>query len=402
MMQPTMKKATQQQTKEHNRSLVLSLIFKYRSISRSEIARITHLTRTTVSDIVSTLLDEGLVSEIGIGESQGGKSPILLSLVDNSRYLVGLDLAQSEFRGAIINLRGHICAMVTMQLKNPSGEEALEHVYEIVDQLIQQPYLPLVGIGVGTPGLVKSSEGIVVRAVNLSWENLPLRRLLTERYQLPVHILNDSQAAALGEFTYGRGYVPESSLVLVNARHGIGSGIVLNGKLYQGDGGGAGEFGHTVVRHENGPLCRCGNYGCLESVASAQVLVQLAQQVIEPTQDAPEEITLEDICHAFHAGDPKINELVMENARLLGMGIASLVGVLDIHKIVLSGDMTCLGQPWLDGVQQALVKNALPRLARETKIEIGQLGKNNILLGASAALVNDYSLLFNKQPEKAD
>jgi N-acetylglucosamine repressor len=396
-----MQKATQQQTKAHNRSLVLKTIIQHESISRSEIARITHLTRTTVSDIVSTLLDEGLVSEVGIGESQGGKSPILLSLVEDSRYMIGLDLAQSGFRGAILNLRGKICASVTQELKDPSGDEALEQVYHMVEQLMELPYRPLVGIGVGTPGLVNSSEGLVVRAVNLDWENLPLRSLLKKRYNLPVHILNDSHAAALGEFTYGQGYPAEGSMALVNARHGIGAGIILNGRLFQGDGGGAGEIGHTVVMHENGPLCRCGNYGCLESVASAHSLVRQAQTLTGSSLPAPDAITLEAICQAYSEGDPQVRRLVLDNGRCLGIGISTLVGMLNIHKIVISGDLTCFGEPWLEAIQSAVLQYSLPRLAKNTQVETGQLGKDSILLGAAAALANDYSLLFIKVSEPA-
>src|SRR4030043_1346673 len=143
-----MKKATRQHTKEHNRNLVLKTIFDHESISRAEIARITSLTRTTVSEIVADLLDEDLVSEIGVGASLGGKSPVLLSLVEDSRYLIGLDLARDEFRGAIVNLRGKIRELVTLPVNGKNGDEALVMVYEILDRLMQSPWLPLIGIGI--------------------------------------------------------------------------------------------------------------------------------------------------------------------------------------------------------------------------------------------------------------
>ena len=242
-----MQKATRQYTKEHNRNLVLKTIFEHDSISRAEISRRTSLTRTTVSDIVGDLINEGLVSEVGVGESIGGKSPILLSLVEDSRYLIGLDLAHNQFRGAIVNLRGKIRELVTLPVNSRNGEQALGLVYEILDQLIKPSTVPLVGIGIGTPGLVNITEGVVVNAVNLDWKDLPLARLMEERYHLPVSILNDSQAAAMGEYTYGQGHAAESNLILINVRHGIGAGIIIQGKLFHGDGGGAGEIGHVVV-----------------------------------------------------------------------------------------------------------------------------------------------------------
>ena len=196
------KKATHQETKEHNRDLVLKTIFEADTVSRAEIARITRLTRTTVSEVVGGLLAEGLVREVGIGSSIGGKSPILLGLVKDSRYMISLNLAHDQFCGAVVNLRGEIKDMESLPVSGRDGEQALALVYEILDRLMKKQWTPLVGIGVGTPGLVNTREGLVINAVNLDWQNLPLAQLLQDRYQLPVHIMNDSQAASIGEYVY--------------------------------------------------------------------------------------------------------------------------------------------------------------------------------------------------------
>jgi N-acetylglucosamine repressor len=391
-----MKKATRQHTKEHNRILVLKTIFDNESISRADIARATGLTRTTITEIVAALLEEKLVTESGLGESQGGKSPILLKLAEDSRYLLSLDLSHSEFRGAVINLRGMILATVSLPVSDRCGEEALELVYKILDQLVESGYRPLVGIGVGTPGLVNGVEGVVIKAVNLDWENLPLANLLESRYQLPVYVLNDSQAAAMGEYHYGQGHLAESNLVVVNARHGLGAGIIIQGRLFQGDGGGAGEIGHVVVE-ENGSRCRCGNYGCLETVASVQAIIDKVKRLKSPPSLLPansDDLNLAIIQQAFQSGDPQVQKIVFEAGRYLGMAISSLVGMLNIQNILLSGDMTCFGEPWLKTVQEAMSQNTLSRLSKETQLRVGQLGKDSILLGASAILINHYSLLF--------
>jgi N-acetylglucosamine repressor len=393
-----MKKATRQHTKEHNRILVLKTFFDNENTSRAAIARATSLTRTTVTDIVAALLDEGLVTEIGVGESQGGKSPILLSLAENSRYLVSLDLSHSEFRGAVINLRGKILATTSVPVSERGGQEALNLVYQILDQLMGAGYQPLVGIGVGTPGLVNSSDGIVIKAVNLDWENLPLADLLRDRYSLPVYVLNDSQAAAMGEYHYGQGHLSESNLVVINARHGLGAGIIIQGRLFQGDGGGAGEIGHVVVQ-EDGLPCRCGNYGCLETVSSVQAIIQQvkrlhSQTARPPAPESDHEINLASIQKAFMAGDPQIQQIVLDAGRFMGIAISSLVGMLNIHEILLSGDMTCFGEPWLNAVKGSMSQHTLFRLAKESEVNVGQLGKDSILLGASAVLIDHYSLLF--------
>ncbi|RPI86460.1 MAG: ROK family transcriptional regulator [Chloroflexi bacterium] len=391
-----MKKATQQHTKEHNRFLVLKTIIDHETISRAQIARQTSLTRTTVSEIVSALLEEGLVREIGIGESKGGKSPIILSLAEDSRYLIGLDLSHSEFRGALVNLHGTICADVLIPVEERLGEEALSLVYKILDQLLASGMGPIVGIGVGTPGLVNSSEGVVINAVNLDWKDLPLGELLQTRYGLPVYVLNDSHAAAMGEYSYGKEVKSDENLVVINARHGIGAGIVIDGGLFLGDGGGAGEIGHVVVVREGGLPCRCGNYGCLETVASAQALVKQVKMLVEHAGviSIPGEINLSGIQKAFEAGDPQIRHMVLETGRYLGIAIASLVGLLNIQRIVISGDMTSFGEPWLQTVEETFHRHTLSRLANSTRITLGQLGRDSVVLGASAVLANNYSLLF--------
>lgn len=397
-----MRKATQQQTKEHNRNLVLKIIFDRETISRAEIARITSLTRTTVSDIVADLLDEGLVSEIGVGPSQIGKSPILLSLVEDSRYVIGLNLALDQFCGAVVNLRGKIQKMVVLPVSDSSGKDALGAVYEILDQLIDSPYAPLVGIGVGTPGLINSRDGIVVNAVNLDWQDLPLARLLEDRYGLPVQVLNDSQAAAVGEYNYGNSHTADSNLVVINAHQGIGAGIMINGRLFPGDGGGAGEIGHIVVAPESGLLCRCGKRGCLEAVASAQALVRRVQALMSQAADiplptAPQEINLSVIEQAYANGDPLVEEIVLDTAQFMGMAVSSLVGTLNIHRILLTGDMTRFGQPWLAVIQAVVAQNTLQKLAQDTRVDFGKLGGDSVILGAAALLANNYSLLFKKE-----
>lgn len=387
-----MKKATHQQTKQHNRDLVLRTIFANETISRAEIARVTMLTRTTVSDAVTGLLAEGLVQEVGYGTSLGGKNPILLSLVADARYLIGLNLAQDKFIGAIVNLRGEIKQTVELPVHSGNGQQALEQVYQILDELLKTEWKPIVGIGVGAPGLIHTREGIVVNAVNLEWRDLPLANLLEERYRLPVTVLNDSQATAIGEYVYGE-HEPDGNLVVVNVKHGIGAGILINGRLFQGDGGGAGEIGHVVVQ-ENGAQCRCGKRGCLETVASAQAVVRRVQT--ETGQGS----TLDEIRAAFEAGDAQVRAAVLDAGHYLGTSLASLIGTLNIQKIVLTGDMTRFGDAWLDSVNRAMQEAALTRMAEGTQLEIGKLDYRGCILGASALLLlDDYSLLFTGAEE---
>ncbi|GAP07804.1 transcriptional regulator, MarR family [Anaerolinea thermolimosa] len=377
-----MKKATHQQTKEHNRNLVLKTIFDHEAISRAEIARLTQLTRATVSDLVNELLIEGLVEEVGLGSSMGGKSPILLSLRPASRYLIGLNLAQDKFIGAIVNLRGEIKETIEYPVQGEDGEQSLELVIRLLENLLATPWKPVVGIGVGTPGLISTRDGVILQAVNLAWKNLPLAHLIRERFSLPVSVLNDSQATAIGEFVYG-GHLSEGNMVVVNVRHGVGAGILINGRLFQGDGSGAGEIGHVVVE-ENGLLCRCGKHGCLETLTSTSAVVRQA--------GLP---GLDQVEAAFRAGDPRIGKIIQDAGTHLGSALAYLVGILNIHEIVLTGEMTRFGEPWLNAVQQAMQRSAFHLLARNTHLRIGSLDYQACILGASSFMLLDgYSLLF--------
>jgi predicted NBD/HSP70 family sugar kinase len=216
-----------------------------------------------------------------------------------------------------------------------------------------------------------------------------------------VYILNDCQAAAIGELTYGKDFQTDNNLVLINVHHGIGSGIIINREIFQGDGGFAGEIGHIVVVPEGGVICRCGKRGCLETVASARALTRQAKELIQQYPDSRlprdiQHINLDTLEEAFTAGDPLVHDLVLKSAEYLGMAISNIVGILNIQKIVLEGDMTRFGAPWVDKIREVVMRYSLDRLVENTDVKIGHLGENAIILGATAVFANNYSYLFNE------
>jgi N-acetylglucosamine repressor len=394
-------KATRQDTKEHNRDIVLKAFFDHDSISRAEIARITGLTRATISSIVSSFLDEGLVKRVGRGESIGGKAPVLLSLIADARYSIGINLKQDKFVGAIINLRGEIKEEIAFSLGENDGQDAIELIYQILDHLFTKDWIPVVGVGVAAPGLINTKEGVVISAVNLAWQDLHLAQLIRQRYDLPVAILNDSQAAAIGEYVYGREHKPNRNLIVVSVRHGIGAGILIDGKLFQGDGGGAGEIGHVVVQKDGLP-CRCGKQGCLETIASSRAIVNRARELAPTAQNSTlpkdsDAITFEILVDAFFDADPLAQDIVCEAGRYLGASVANLISILNIHNIILTGSMTAFGEYWLQSIQDATSQAAFTSMALDTEIRIGKPELRSPILGASASmLLNNYSLLFLK------
>jgi N-acetylglucosamine repressor len=385
-------KATRNQIKTHNQRLILKTIYDHREISRAEIARGTHLTRPTVSSIVADLIDEGLVAEIGYGPSEGGKPPILLQMVDDSRHLIGIDLANREFRGAVLDLRGQIIHREHVPVDDRNGEIALELVYELIDRLISAATRPILGIGIGTPGLVDAQAGIVRRAVNLDWQDLPLQALLA-RYELPVHIANDSHVAALGEYVFGRSQ-KTPHLVVVKVGRGIGAGIVLNGRIHYGDGSSAGEIGHVVVV-ENGQACLCGHFGCLETVASSRAIVEQAKAFAKANPDSllhrfaatADQINTDTVLQAFEAGDDDLQAVIAEVGHYLGIAVANLIGVLNLRHIFIGGSVARFGEPLLEAIRGQMKQHAMAIMADDTKVELSHLGQDIVIQGAAALLL---------------
>lgn len=372
--------------------LVLRAIFDDSPISRAEVARRTGLTRTSVSDVVDQLLSDGLAEEVGRGQSTGGKAPILLQVPDDARHLIGIEVGDRSLVGAIVNLRGETRLRREVALDGRDGELALERLDALIEGLLAEAERPVLGIGVGTPGLVDPTSGTVRWAVNLDWRDLPLGDRLHRRWDLPVYVANDSQAAGIGEHTFG-GHGASGSMVVVKVGRGIGAGIVIDGRLYAGEGSGAGEIGHTAIA-DNQRACRCGSTGCLETLASTRAVVQRARELaphapessLHPAGDR-EPIDFDELHHAFVAGDELAREVVLDGARHLGRTLGGLIGTLSIHHVLLVGEMTAFGEPWLTAVRREAHRSSLALLADETRIEIGRLESDLVPLGAAALLM---------------
>jgi len=362
-------------------------------ISRADLSRATGLTRTTVSDLVAELLQEGLVEEIGHAPSGGGKPPTLLQILADSRCMIGVDLASHEFHGAVVNLRGKILHRFSVPVYNPDGEQALERVYELVDGLLAYCSIPPLGIGIGTPGLVNGNEGIVRRSVVLDWRDLPLGGLLHSRYKLPVHVANDCQAAALAEMIFSNTH-KTPNLIVVKIGRGIGSGVVLNGHLHMGDGFGAGEIGHMVVK-ENGVRCRCGHFGCLETILSTPFIVKQVQEaqrrspspILARMINSVDEIDFKLIIQAYSAEDALVKQVLSTAGQFLGIALANYVSTINIERIMLAGSMAVFSDVLIQSARQTICERTLEALGVGTSIQVSNLGNDIVVLGAAALLM---------------
>jgi predicted NBD/HSP70 family sugar kinase len=388
MPSATLERATHQLTRRSNERLVLRTIYEQGPLSRADVARVTGLTRTTVSDVVEDLIAQGLVIEAGTGRSTGGKAPILLEVPADARHVVGVDVDQGRLNGAVVNLRGEVRARASRELSGRDGEAALAELDTLVVELVRAARRPLVGIGIGTPGLVDAGTGTVLWAVGLDWRDVPLGERLGRLTGLPVVVANDSQAAAMAEWAFGQ-HDGLSATIVVKVGEGIGAGVVIGGRLYPGDDSGAGEIGHTRVSDASG-ACRCGGTGCLETVASLRAVLERAraQSAAHPESvlgTAP--VTRQSLLDAFGADDPLARQVVLEAAVPLGRVLGAVIGTLGVRDVVLVGPMTEFGEEWLAQVVAETRRSALGLLVERSRIHIGASGADIVELGAAAMLM---------------
>ena len=369
-------KATHAQTRAHNASLVLRALYDLGPISRADIARLTGLTRTSVGDLVADLQHEGLAREVGKGTSTGGKQPTLVALVDDARTVIVLDLGERRFSAALADLRGNLTARRHRDLgadDASDGDAAVALVHDLIDDVRREATSPILGIGVGTPGIV-DADGTIRWAVNLDWQDLPLAAILEERHGLPTVVANDSRAAAFATYLF-RGDDRPENLIVVRVGRGIGSGLILRGQPFGGDGEGAGEIGHVVVEPD-GAACHCGRFGCLETVASATAIAAAAGQD-----------DVDAVAAAVARGDERALTTTRQAGRAIGAAIASLTGALDIRHITVLGTAVVLGDEWFAAIRDEAARRSLGPLGREVRIEDGGTGEDATLLGASALLL---------------
>jgi N-acetylglucosamine repressor len=355
----------------------LRTIYHSPKISRADIARVTTLTRPTVSSIVSDLIDRQLVTEVGFGPSIGGKPPLMLEINPDVWRILCLDIGSQEFRGALINLRGKVLERITIPSQEHVGDSALQLVYQLINKLSIGTMDRLLGIAIGTPGLIDTHAGVVREAVNLNWHNLPLQSLLSKHYDVPIYLANDSQAAALAEYTFGEDR-QSSHLLLIRMGRGIGAGIILNGELFHGDGAGAGEIGHVVLDSGN-------DEGTLEDHASTRAIMRAARRV------AGEQLTWEEMIDRVKGDDPALGEIIDQAGRALGISLAHLISALNINNIIISGRIEQFGDRFRRTAYETAQQRILPQLFENTSLSYSSLGTDIVLLGC-AAFILKYEL----------
>jgi predicted NBD/HSP70 family sugar kinase len=348
----------------HNRSLVLQTLYREGSRSRADIARETGLTRVTISALVAELIAEGLVVELGQREeSRPGKPATLLDLDRTAFVIVGLDLSDhSTFSGALLDLDGAISARAEVDLAGSTGADAVQKVLTLTQQLVDTAVVPVLGIGVGSPGVV-DLDGMVLSAPNLGWNGMPLRSLLADRFGLPVVVANDANAAVLAEHSFGGA---DSDAMLIAIGHGVGAGLLLGGTPLFGSRFAAGEIGHVVVGTDGGAVCACGKRGCLETWLSIPNLMTRLEGCDARERDA----------------------VLAEAGERLGIALAPVVGALDLSEIILSGPTELLDGPLAAATVETLRGRTMAEFHGSVTLRMTTLGQDIVLRGAAVMVLS--------------
>ncbi|MFE9631442.1 ROK family transcriptional regulator [Streptomyces sp. NPDC006463] len=354
------------------------------SLTQAEIARATGLSAATVSNIVRELKDGGTVEVTDT--SAGGRRARSVSLSGDAGIVIGVDFGHTHLRVAVGNLAHQVLAEEAEPLDvDASWVEGFDRAEALVGRLIAGIGVSLdkaIGVGLGVPGPIDVESGTLgSTAILPGWAGINPRQELSQRLGVPVYVDNDANLGALGELVWGSGRGVKD-LAYIKVASGVGAGLVINGQIYRGPGGTAGEIGHITL-DESGPVCRCGNRGCLETFAAARYVLPLLQGSHGP------ELTMERVVELAREGDPGCRRVITDVGRHVGSGVASLCNLLNPSRVVLGGSLAEAGELVLAPIRESVGRYAIPSAARQLSVLTGSLGGRAEVLGALALVLSE-------------
>jgi predicted NBD/HSP70 family sugar kinase/biotin operon repressor len=369
--------------RESNRDKVLQALRTLGVASRPEVARHTGLSRSTVSTIVAELVDEGLIVGRANGRRQAagsGRPPALIALNPSGGMAVGIDFGKRHLSIALADLSHEIVAEERVVLSaDYQAEEAMVTAAKRVERLLTEAATDrsrVVGVGMGIPGPIHESGLVGSSAILPGWVGAAPQQRMSQLLELPVKVGNDASLGALAEYVWGAGR-GAGVVVYLKLATGIGSGIVIDGLLFEGVGGTAGEIGHTTIDDE-GDLCRCGNRGCLETLAGGPAIAELVSRSLG------EKLEPDDVIRRAVEGDVGCRRALADAGRHIGVAVANLCNLVNPERIVVGGSVGQAGALLLDPLMESVSLRAIPSAAEDVEIVPGELGERAELLGALA------------------
>jgi predicted NBD/HSP70 family sugar kinase len=369
-----------------NRQIVLNYVRDRGPISRAEIARRTSLQRSTISEIVDSLLGEGLIEEIGAGASTGGRCPKLLALRASGAAAVGIDIAPTHTTVASCDLAGSVLERETFET-HPDFEQTISRAVSAATRLVGKSAGKIEGVGVSLPGLVDPSTGRLTYVPYFNWRDLDVGRRIGVATGLKVAVDNDANAAALAELWFGRAEVSEArDFIMVFIAEGVGTGIIFDRQIYRGEGGAAGEFGHMVIGERAPVPCSCGGYDCWEAFASGRAAV--ARYAALVGDEEARQMSFARLIDRALDGEAAARAALLETARYLGRGISNLIVGFSPEIVVVGGAIT---RAWelVSGILDDAVKRSIRRDLPAARLTPSTIGDEASLMGALSLVLAD-------------
>ena len=373
-----------------NRQIVLNYVREREPISRAEIARETNLQRSTISAIVEALKMEGLVEEVGEGESTGGRRPTLLRLRTAGAIAIGVAITPTLTTLATSDLAGRVIEQEEF-LTNPDPTRTLNRVIALVREFSRRNK-GIEAVGVSLPGLVDPSTGHAVYVPYFQWRDIPIAEVISTAVGLQVVIDNDANAVALAELWFGRPEVSDArDFILVLVAEGVGTGIIFDGQVYRGRSGAAGEFGHMVIGTHAPVACSCGNYDCWEAFASERAA--LARYLKSSGEANNGELGFQQLIDRALAGEANAKTALIDTAHFLGVGISNLVVGFSPEAVVVGGDIV-RAWPLVENALTETIEHSVRRGIPSARILPSTLEKPTLRGAMSLVLANKFAAAF--------
>ncbi|MCJ7727783.1 MAG: ROK family transcriptional regulator [Actinobacteria bacterium] len=384
--------------KEINKKNILKIVIEMSPISRIDISRQLKISRPTTSTYIGELIEEGLVKEIGKGEStsSGGKKAVLLQFNVRAGYILGAMIGVKTIRIAITDLGSNIMEIIKVPTEEWFGPDAvIGKLVKNLKKIINTSKVnkeEIIGIGIGATGLVDSKKGLVIFSPNLDgWNNIKLKEIVEEKIGLTTFIENECRVQAIAENKYGLAK-DVKNFVCVETGTGIGTGVFIDNKLMTGDKGMAGEVGHIITDLAGDRMCHCGNTGCIETLCSISSLIENIMADIRKSGKFVDyggrKLKMEDLYRLYEHGDKIVTGNVEKNAEYLGIGISNTIKMFNPELIIIHGEIIKFGNKYLSKVRESVSKKTFPKVKDNYNIQFSKLGENVGLIGATSVVFN--------------
>lgn len=384
----------------YNKQEIIHLVRRNPGTYCAQISRETGLSIPAVMKIMEQFVDNGIVKKAGKCEIQKGKHPETFEFIGDAYYLIGVDVGTTSIAAVLMDLEANIRYKYRVQTSSQKSPEeifkqvnfAIESIYQDNKELIPH----ILGIGIGLAGIINTQTNCVEFSPAFGWKDVFINEYLKLSYSKPVIVENVTKAMALAEKWFGIAR-DVNNMLCVNLGYGIGSALMLDESIYTGDFHAAGELGHMVME-KDGPLCDCGNFGCLEAIASANAMAKRAQKLMPSYPDSllhrltefPSQIEAKHLFDAANQQDSLSLSIVNEATNYIGIALANVINFMDINLIVLEGGMTRAGVFLLDKIKQSLRQHLIHFTEGKVKLVISNLGADAVSIGAATIILKKF------------